>query len=131
MEILQYALRKLIGGLPLIIGVTLVSFALMVYFGPDRTYLLLGKNATPEQIHEVRQPLGYDHPFLRRYADYLREILTLDLGAPSTGEPVTNLLVRTIPVSLILILPGFVLGHVVGLRVGLAAARRRGRWSDR
>ena len=48
MEILQYSLRKLLGGLPLILGVTLVSFALMVYFGPDLTYQLLGKNPTPE-----------------------------------------------------------------------------------
>jgi len=130
-EILQYALRKLIGGLPLIIGVTLVSFALMVYFGPDQTYLLLGKNPTPEQILEVRQQLGYDQPFLQRYLGFLREIVTLDFGTASTGERVTELLAKTIPVSLILILPGFILGHVVGLLLALAAAYWRGRWLDK
>lgn len=131
MEILQYSLRKLLGGLPLIIGVTLVSFALMVYFGPDMTYLLLGKNPTPEQILEVRQQLGYDQPFLQRYLGFLREIVTLDFGNASTGEPVTELLAKTIPVSLILILPGFILGHVVGLLLALAAAYWRGRWLDK
>ena len=131
MEILQYALRKLIGGLPLIIGVTVVSFALMVYFGPDQTYLLLGKNPTPEQILEVRQQLGYDQPFLQRYLGFLREIVTLDFGTASTGERVTELLAKTIPVSLILILPGFILGHVVGLLLALAAAYWRGRWLDK
>jgi peptide/nickel transport system permease protein len=130
-EILQYALRKLIGGLPLIIGVTVVSFALMVYFGPDQTYLLLGKNPTPEQILEVRQQLGYDQPFLQRYVGFLREIVTLDFGVAATGEPVTELLAKTIPVSLILILPGFILGHVVGLLLALAAAYWRGRWLDK
>ena len=131
MEILQYALRKLLAGLPLILGVTLVSFALMVYFGPDMTYQLLGKNPTPEQILEVRHQLGYDQPFLQRYALFLREIVTLDFGVASTGEPVTTLLAKTIPVSLILILPGFILGHVVGLLLALAAAYWRGRWPDK
>lgn len=131
MEILQYSLRKLLGGLPLILGVTLVSFALMVYFGPDLTYQLLGKNPTPEQILEVRHQLGYDQPFLQRYALYLREILTLDFGVASTGEPVSTLLAKTIPVSLILILPGFILGHILGLTLALAAAYWRGRWPDK
>ena len=131
MEILQYALRKLLAGLPLILGVTLVSFALMVYFGPDLTYQLLGKNPTPEQILEVRHQLGYDQPFLQRYMQFLGEIVTLDFGDASTGEPVTTLLAKTIPVSLILILPGFILGHVVGLLLALAAAYWRGRWPDK
>jgi peptide/nickel transport system permease protein len=131
MEILQYALRKLLAGLPLVLGVTLVSFALMVYFGPDMTYSLLGKNPTPEQILEVRHQLGYDQPFLQRYLDFLREIVTLDFGNASTGEPVTALLAKTIPVSLILILPGFILGHIVGLLLALAAAYWRGRWPDK
>jgi peptide/nickel transport system permease protein len=38
MEILQYSLRKLIAGIPLVLGVTLISFLLIVYFGPDKTY---------------------------------------------------------------------------------------------
>lgn len=131
MELLQYSLRKLLAGIPLILGVTLVSFALMVYFGPDMTYQLLGKNPTAEQIEEVRHQLGYDQNFAQRYVTFLREIATLDFGSASTGEPVSTLLAKKIPVSLILILPGFVLGHVVGLLLALAAAYWRGRWPDK
>lgn len=131
MELLQFALRKLLAALPLIIGVTLVSFALMVYFGPDRTYELLGKNPTEQQILEVREQLGYDRPFLQRYLEFLREIVTLDFGSASTGEPVADLLAKTIPVSLILILPGFILGHIIGLLLALTAALWRGRWPDK
>ena len=56
METLQYALRKLIGGIPLILGVTFVSFLLMVYFGPDQTYELLGKNPTVHFKLKKRSP---------------------------------------------------------------------------
>ena len=63
---MQYPLRKAFHGLLLVLGVTFISFVLMVWFGPDQTYTLLGKNATAEQIAEVRHELGYDQPFLRR-----------------------------------------------------------------
>jgi len=58
----QYPLRKAFHGLLLVLGVTFISFVLMVWFGPDQTYTLIGKNATAEQISEVRRQLGYDQP---------------------------------------------------------------------
>lgn len=132
MEVLQYAIRKLIGGIPLILGVTFVSFLLMVYFGPDQTYELLGKNPTPEQIAEVRKELGYDRPFLVRYGEYLRELVTLDFGlSDSTGEPVSEMLTRTIPISLALVTPGFVLGNLLGILLALVAAYHRSGWIDK
>jgi ABC-type dipeptide/oligopeptide/nickel transport systems, permease components len=132
MEMLQYALRKFVTGIPLILGVTLISFLLMVYFGPDKTYDLIGKNATPEQIAEIRHQLGYDRPFVTRYLEYLAELATLDFGySDSTGERVSSILKRTIPISLALILPGFVLGNLLGIALALAAAWHRGRWLDK
>jgi peptide/nickel transport system permease protein len=132
MNILQYAMRKLIYGLPLLLGVTLISFTLMVYFGPDKTYELLGKNPTAQQIAEVRHELGYDRPFFLRYGQYLRELATLDFGnSDSTGEKVSGLLGRSVPISLVLELPGFILGNLLGIVLALTAAFYRGRWPDK
>jgi len=132
MEILQYTLRKLITGIPLILGVTLISFVLMVYFGPDKTYDLLGKNPSAEQITEIRHQLGYDKPFLVRYGEYIKELATLDFGySDSTGEKVSSILKRTIPISLALITPGFVLGNLLGIALALIAAYHRGKWLDK
>ena len=129
---MQYALRKIAQGLLLILGVTLISFILMVWFGPDQTYTLIGKNATAEQIEEVRRQLGYDQPFARRYANYLAELFTLDLGASNaSGEQVGSILKRTIPITLALMIPGFVLGNLLGIALGLKAAQHRGNWGDR
>jgi len=127
-----YALRKIVQGLALILGVTLVSFILMVWFGPDQTYTLIGKNASAEQIEEVRHQLGYDQPFAQRYASYLVDLFTLDLGASNaSGEQVENILKRTIPITLALMIPGFVLGNLLGIALGLTAAWNRGHWIDR
>lgn len=132
MELLQFSARRLLSGVPLILGVTFVSFLLMVYFGPDKTFDLVGKNPTQEQIDEVRRSLGYDQPFLVRYGDYLRELLTLDFGASdSTNEKVSTMLARTIPVSMAMIAPGFLLGNLLGVVLGLIAAYYRGGWVDR
>jgi peptide/nickel transport system permease protein len=132
MEILQYSLRKLIAGIPLVLGVTLISFLLIVYFGPDKTYDLLGKNPTVEEIAEVRSQLGYDRPFVPRYLEYLREVVTFDFGnSESTDEKVSNILARTIPVSIALALPGFILGNLLGVMFALLAAYFRGHWIDK
>jgi len=128
----QYAIRKLISGIPLVLGVTFVSFMLMVYFGPDKTYELLGKNPTQEQIEEIREQLGYDQPFYLRYGSYLRELATLEFGnSDSTGEQVSTLLGRTIPVSIALVTPGFILGNVLGILLALFAAYYRSTWVDK
>ena len=128
----SYVTRKALYGIPLLLGVTFISFLLMVYFGPDKTYELLGKNPTADQISEVRHALGYDQPFMLRYVDYLKELVTLDLGlSDSSGEPVASILGRTLPISIALVLPGFVLGNIFGLLLGLLAAWYRGKWLDK
>lgn len=132
METFQYCLRKLLYGIPLILGVTLISFVLMVEFGPDKTYELIGKNATPEQIAEIRHQLGYDQPFFLRYAHFLGEIAAFDFGfSDSSGEKVTSILQETIPVTIALSLPGFVLGNLVGILLALWAAWFRGTRIDK
>lgn len=132
MELLQYALRKLIAGIPLVLGVTFISFLLMVYFGPDQTYELLGKNPTQDQIDSIRQELGYDKPFVSRYFAYLGEIVRFDFGySNKTGQPVSEVLLRTVPISLALVAPGFVLGNVFGIALALLAAFHRSGWIDK
>lgn len=123
--------RLFFGGL-LLLGVTLLSFTLMVQFGPDKTFELLGKNPDARQVEEVRRALGYDQPFLLRYGRWVGELVRGDLGASDTnGESVAGLLARAFPVTLALVLPGFLLGNVLGLGLGMLAAWNRGGAWDR
>lgn len=132
MDTLVYSLRKLITAIPLILGVTLISFILMVYFGPDKTYDLLGKNPTEQEIKEVRHELGYDRPFVVRYGDFVRQVITFDYGnSDSTGENVLNIFKNTIPISMAIAVPGLVLSNVLGIILALIAGFYRGRWGDK
>ncbi|MGJ8663448.1 MAG: ABC transporter permease [Marinicella sp.] len=132
MQNLLFALRKLLEGIPLILGVTLISFILMVYFGPDLTYELLSKNPTEQAITEIRQLLGYDQPFWLRYKDYLIQLITLDFGySMAQDQLVTQMLTRSIPVSIQLMLPGFILGNLLAIYLAIQAAKYRGLWQDK
>ena len=129
---MNYALRKLVHGGLLILGVTLISFFLMVWYGPDQTYTLIGKNATADQIAQVREQLGYDQPFIQRYGRYLADLFTLNLGSSNaSGEQVSSILKRTVPVTLALMIPGFILGNLLGIALGLLATYKKGHWVDR
>ncbi|MDJ0656660.1 MAG: ABC transporter permease [Xanthomonadales bacterium] len=122
----------LLQAVALVLGVTFLGFLLMVYFAPDLSYQLAGKNPTAEQIQQIRQQLGYDQPLPVRYLQYLQELATFDFGySDSSGERVTALLARTLPVSAALLLPGFILGHILAMGLGAVAAYGRGRWTDR
>jgi peptide/nickel transport system permease protein len=117
--------RRAAGLLPLLLGVTLISFSLTVHFGPDQTWQFLGKNPTAAEIEQVRRELGYDRPFVVRYLDYLGDLATFDLGhSQASGEPVADLLARSVPVSIMLLAPGFVLGLAIALGLGLWSAWR-------
>lgn len=132
MDILKFSIRKLLGGLPLILGVTLISFILMVYFGPDLTYEKLGKNPTAQEILDARNELGYNQSFITRYSEYLKQLVTVDFGNSNiTDKKVSSILKETMPVSLHLIIPGFILGNIIAIALALFAAYRRGTWIDK
>lgn len=129
---ITFAVKKLVGGIPLMLGVTLVAFVLMVYFGPDLTYQLLGKNPSQADIAQLHQLLGYDQPFWMRYFYYLKSLVTLDFGLSMVkDQPVSELLSQAIPVSLQLMIPGFVLGNLLALVLAMTAAKHRGLWPDK
>ncbi len=132
MDILKFAVRKLFGGIPLILGVTFISFLLMVYYGPDLTWEKLGKNPTQQDIIDVRHELGYDQSFAKRYGSYLKQLVTMDFGnSQMTDKKVSSILKETMPVSLHLIIPGFILGNVIAIALALFAAYHRGSWVDK
>jgi peptide/nickel transport system permease protein len=132
LELLRFIMRKLAAALPLLFGVTLISFTLTVHFGPDPVHAMSGKNPTAADLAALQRELGQDQPFWIRYAGYLRRLATLDLGHTETsGEKVRDLLARTVPVSVLLLAPGFMLGTGLALLLAMIAAWHRGGRLDR
>ena len=115
----------------LLLGVTFLSFLLLVEFGPDPVYNLIDRNASQAQIDALQSELGTDRPMPVRYLAFLGDLVRGELGAALNGRPVGELLASSLPVTLMLVLPGFLLGNLAGIGLGMAAAWHRGRWLDR
>lgn len=124
-------LLRLIGALPNLIGVVVVTFLLTRALPGDPAAFFAGAAATPEAVEEVRRKLGLDQPLLAQFMRYLGELSRGDLGQSlSTGQSVATELVQRLPASLELTLTALVFAVVVALPLGVMAATRPGSWID-
>ncbi|MEV6814194.1 ABC transporter permease, partial [Micromonospora sp. NPDC051296] len=105
--------------------VTIVFF--LARLGGDAAALLAPADATPEQVEAIRVSYGLDQPIYVQYLDYLRGIVTFDLGqSVSYRQPVTDLVVPAMLNTAQLALTGFVIALVVGIALGAVAGMRAG-----
>ena len=70
---LRFIVRRLLAAIPVLFGVTFLSFVVMNSLPGDAAQELLGASATPSEIHQLAAKLGLDKPFLTRYWDWLHE----------------------------------------------------------
>lgn len=127
-----YVARRLLQGLPTLVGVTLLTFLLLNVFGGDPVLVRLGKSATQADIDALRREYGLDRPLAEQYGRYLREIVTLDFGRSFVSrEEVSSILARSVGPSLCITAPALALTTLVSLLLALVAARWRGSALDR
>ncbi|MBZ3900193.1 ABC transporter permease [Streptomyces scabiei] len=111
--------------------VSFATFALMYGNGTGIARSVLGVRATESDVRAEVVKLGLDRPLLVQYGDWLKGVVTGDLGESFfTGESVTSALSSRVPVTLALIVLTIVLTTAVSVLVGVAAAVRGG-WIDR
>ena len=124
---LRYVIRRLLGAIPLLLGVSVLSFVFMQLApgGPDA---LFARNArmSPEQIANIRRNMGLDRPLYEQLFVWLGNLLQGDLGTSYTQyRPVTTVIWDVFPNTVILITAGLLLSLVVSLLFGVLAARRQ------
>jgi ABC-type dipeptide/oligopeptide/nickel transport system permease component len=129
-----YVLRRIVGLVPVLLGVTGLVFA-MVWIAPgDPVLALLGESAQGidrASLEELRRAYGLDRPVVVQYLDYLGSVLQGDLGASvRSGRPVAQEIVTRLPATLLLAGAGMAIAIAIGLTLGVLAALRRGTWVD-
>ncbi|MEV5820118.1 ABC transporter permease [Micromonospora harpali] len=98
----------------------------------DPTATILGPLAPPEQREALRHELGLDLPLVVQYFDYLRGVLTGDLGQSlQFYQSNTSMIADRLPYTLQLVAAGMGLALLVGVPLGVLAATREGTWWDR
>ena len=124
---LNYAVRRL-AQLVVVLFVTSVAiFSMTALLPGDPTVTILGESSTMEQRQALRETMRLDDPLPARYVAWLGSALQGDLGRSiRTQEPVTEMLVNRVPVTLELTLLSLALAMAIGVPMGIVAARWRG-----
>jgi peptide/nickel transport system permease protein len=109
--------------IPVLLGVSIVVFFMVRAIPGDPAQLLLGQQATQEQVQQVRQNMGLDKPVIVQYGIFLADALRGDLGnSIVTGRPVTTELLARFPATLELTAFAMFVAILVGVPVGVISA---------
>ena len=124
--------RRILQTIPVLFGISIITFLLIYYLPADPARMYAGPSATVETVARIRHQLGLDLPFWEQYTHYVQRTLSGDLGFSYRKQaPVTALLLSRIPYTIALTLGGILVELLIGLPVGLASAVARGQWADR
>ena len=116
--------RRLLAAIPVLWGVTFLTFVVMNMLPGDAAQALLGVNATPAEVQQLRIQLHLNEPFWVRYGNWSGGLFKGDLGASlSTHENVTTILGQRLPVTVELLLYAFVASIVLAVGLAVLAAR--------
>jgi peptide/nickel transport system permease protein len=121
----RYIVNRLMQTLVVIFGVSLISFGVTFATG-DPAYLLVGPQATQEQIDTLRHQLGFDRPWPIQYLDYMSRAMRGDFGVSlRSHEPAFGLIMSRMPLTLELAGAALLLSLVIAVPVGILSASRR------
>ena len=121
-----FLLRRLLQAIIVMVSVAFIAFLLFQYVG-DPVVFLLGQDATPEQIRQLRADLGLDQPFFVQFWHFLVNAAQGEFGLSlRQGAKVSRLLGERFPATFELAMVAAVMALVVGVPMGVYAALKRG-----
>jgi peptide/nickel transport system permease protein len=127
----QYLVRRVLAIIPVLFGISILVFLLVHLIPGDVAQILLGTQATDQQIETLRRTFGLDRPLPVQYVDWLSHIVRGDFGVSfRTNRPVLPDLVSRFGVTLQLTLTSMLVALVVAIPLGVISAANRGRTSD-
>ena len=126
-----YIIRRLLQLLPTLFTASILVFMIITLAPGDPAAMRLGTEATPEEIQQERVRLGLGDPLPMRYAIWLGDVFTLNLGnSLYTNRPVTQLISEAFPKTVQLSLTALAVSLLLGLPLGIWSALQRDRLPD-
>jgi peptide/nickel transport system permease protein len=129
---LAYTIRRVLYVIPVILGVTLITFILFNVVGGNPVYQKLGKHGSEAEVRILSHEMGLDLPLPKQYLFYLKQCATFDFGRSwSTNQKITDMIKNGIGASLSLTVPAFSASVLLSIFVALALMFFRNSFIDR
>ncbi len=128
----SYIVRRLLLGIPTLLGVTLIVFSLLHLAPGDPINAMLPPDAPQEVVEMIKEQMGFNKPLPVQYWRWLKRVAVGDLGnSIATRRPVLDDMREALGNTFILALSAAVLGFTLGVTLGTTAAFYQGRWLDK
>ena len=127
----RYIASRVLQALGVVVGVVILTFVIARLIPGDAAVAYAGPRATPEQLAAVREQFGLDGPVWQQFVTYVSGVARGDLGISlHTKEPVLSDLLRVFPTTLVLVAIALLFAAIIGIPLGIIAARSHGRIGD-
>jgi oligopeptide transport system permease protein len=122
-----YIARRLLQAIPVLLGTTFLIYFMVFAMPGDPIVALFGEKTPPPQVLEaVRERYNLDQPFIVQYLLFLGGIFRGDFGVSFSGQPVSEILADTFPVTLRLAVMAVAIEMFFGILIGLVSGLRKG-----
>jgi len=127
----KYIVRRLLGTIPVLVGLSIILFAFVHLLPGDPATAILGQHATPERVAAMREYLGLDLPLWQQYLRYVGGLFQGDFGSSViNNQPLLNELLIRFPATIELTVAAMIYAAGIGIPLGRFAARHAQGWSD-
>jgi peptide/nickel transport system permease protein len=119
----NYIVKRILGIIPIMLGVTIITFSMIHLCPGDPAVILAGSDATQEGIEKIREEYGLNDPLFKQYFDFMNRLLRGDLGISLFSKiPITELLAQRYWVTMKLAIFGILISFLIGIFPGVVAA---------
>ncbi|MBU0672555.1 MAG: ABC transporter permease [Candidatus Margulisbacteria bacterium] len=127
----KFVFRRLLQLIPLLIGVSLISFFVMHLAPGDPTSLFTDPNIDPMDLARIRANWGLDKPIIIQYFYWLGNVVRGDFGTSyMSGQPVLKEILERLPNTLLLMVASYILTLLITIPLGVISAVKKGKWFD-
>ncbi|WP_019415452.1 ABC transporter permease [Paenisporosarcina sp. TG20] len=131
MDVLKFVAKRLLLMIPILIGISMLTFAISNTIPGDPARLILGPKATPEGLESLREKMGLNDPLYIQYGRYMVGITHGDLGESTYSQgPVSSDLIRYSPATFELTLFAMMITLLIGIPFGIISASKKDRMAD-
>ncbi len=128
---LKYIAKRLLLSIPVIIGITILSFGIMKLSPGDPLANFIDPSISMEDLEVSRQALGLDDPIFMQYFKWINQVIHGNFGYTYSGNhSVSALILERLPNTLILTISAFVLSFVIGIPLGVIGAVKKNSHTD-
>ena len=129
---IKYIFKRLLQLIPILVGITFLSFAMMRLAGGDAvTYMYenAGSAVSQEVIDETRKEYGLDQPFLVQYAKWFAGMATGDMGKSYVSRrDVYETFIEKLPATIMLTISSVLLTMLIAIPLGILSAVQHNKW---